>query len=573
MKKTSIFLRSLTAAWLLLALGGIPEVCAQTFKSNPYPVRISDIPRPTAPAELHITDLKFSDAMGNQNELLDAEEAVEVRFTLVNRGRGNAYRTRLQVESTVPIREVTYAATQEIGDLAAGQSRPVVLKLQASRSVASADLALHLTVKEANGFDSDPAVVRFRSEAFQAPLLAVADAVFTNNEGEGKLVLGKTVTLDLLIQNRGQGVARKTKIEIACPPQVFPAGGSTFDLGDMNPNDSKRITYEFFANKLYTGTDIGLQIKATESYGEYGFFSTQRISLEKSLAKTQTLQVAGQQTSKVTITDVALRADVDRNIPQFGTPNPNRYALVIGNEDYASRQTGLATESNVPFARNDAQVVRSYFSRTLGVPESQIDMKLDATRGEMDQAIDRLSKIIKNTEGKAEVMVYYAGHGLPDESGEAYLIPVDVSGGNVRMGVKLSEVYRRLTEFPAKRVTVFLDACFSGGARATELLAMARGVKIVPRSGSLEGNLVVFTATSGEQSALPFVEQQHGIFTYFLLKFWQERSGGGTFLDLANHLKSKVGLESVRTNNKEQNPQVLYSTGVADAWQSWIFNE
>ena len=143
MKKTSIFLRSLTAAWLLLALGGIPEVCAQTFKSNPYPVRISDIPRPTAPAELHITDLKFSDALGNQNELLDAEEAVEVRFTLVNRGRGNAYRTRLQVESTVPIREVTYAATQEIGDLAAGQSRPVVLKLQASRSVATADLALH----------------------------------------------------------------------------------------------------------------------------------------------------------------------------------------------------------------------------------------------------------------------------------------------------------------------------------------------------------------------------------------------------------------------------------------------
>ena len=141
------------------------------------------------------------------------------------------------------------------------------------------------------------------------------------------------------------------------------------------------------------------------------------------------------------------------------------------------------------------------------------------------------------------------------------------------MGVKLSEVYRRLTEFPAKRVTVFLDACFSGGARATELLAMARGVKIVPRSGSLEGNLVVFTATSGEQSALPFVEQQHGIFTYFLLKSWQERSGGGTFLDLANHLKSKVGLESVRTNNKEQNPQVLYSTGVADAWQSWILNE
>ena len=139
------------------------------------------------------------------------------------------------------------------------------------------------------------------------------------------------------------------------------------------------------------------------------------------------------------------------------------------------------------------------------------------------------------------------------------------------MGVRLADWYQKLVEFPSKRVTVFLDACFSGGARGTELLAMARGVKIVPRSNSLPGNLLVFSATSGEQSALPWAAQSHGMFTYHLLKFWQERRGDGSYGELAERLKSQVGLESVRTNNTRQDPQVLFSDRVAEEWSMWKF--
>jgi hypothetical protein len=61
------------------------------------------------------------------------------------------------------------------------------------------------------------------------------------------------------------------------------------------------------------------------------------------------------------------------------------------------------------------------------------------------------------------------------------------------------------------------------------------------------------------------------MFTYHLLKFWQENLAEGTYGELAERLRRQVGLESVRTNNKEQTPQVLFSDGVEEEWRYWIF--
>jgi len=556
---------------ILLWVATLPSlVFAQTFRSATYPVTITEVPRPSAPADLHITDIRFSDAKGNRNDLLDADETIEIHFTLENKGKGHAYRNRLSTQNAFSTPGLQFEGLLDLGELKAGESKSVVLQVKGGRNLPTGQSQLNLSVLEANGFHSEPTLIQFNTAAFRNPQLTIADVVFTNNEGEGKITLGKEVTMDVLIQNKGQGLARSVRVRMTCPAQVYASGASEFAIGDLAPNESRRVSFGFFANKLYVGNEIAIEVQAIEALGQYGFKETQRVSLEKSLGKT-TVVIEAQEIKNVEITDQALRSDVDRNIPATDRTFPNRYALVIGNEDYSKFQRGLATESNVAFARNDAMVVRDYLQRTLGVPAAQIDLKLDATTGEMVQAMDRLNKLIKNMGGDAEVFVYYAGHGLPDEAGESFLIPVDVSGGNVRMGVRLADWYQKLTEFPSKRVTVFLDACFSGGARGTSLLAMSRGVKIVPRSNQLPGKLLVFTATSGEESALPWVAQGHGMFTYHLLKFWQENLAEGTYGELAERLRRQVGLESVRTNNKEQTPQVLYSDGVEEEWRYWIF--
>ena len=66
-------------------------------------------------------------------------------------------------------------------------------------------------------------------------------------------------------------------------------------------------------------------------------------------------------------------------------------------------------------------------------------------------------------------------------------------------------------------MVTLIDACFSGSLRGEGMLASARGIKLKPRDVKIGGNMVVISAASGDQTALPFPEKSHGLFTYFLL--------------------------------------------------------
>ena len=263
-------------------------------------------------------------------------------------------------------------------------------------------------------------------------------------------------------------------------------------------------------------------------------------------------------------------SDVDINIPVNPKKNNSRYALIIGNEDYKSYQMGLESEINVDFAESDARSFKKYTEKTLGVPEENIILLINSRAIQMHQALDKMKIISKSLNGNAELIFFYAGHGLPDEkTKEPYLIPVDVSGTNLQFAVKLKDVYDKLTEFPSKRVTVFLDACFSGGARNQGLVS-ARGVKVKPKQQMLKGNVIVFSASSGDQSSLPYKEKQHGIFTYFLLKKLQSTRANLTYKELSDYISEQVGIKSALINNKEQIPQTNVSPEAQSNWKEWM---
>ncbi|TVR68868.1 MAG: caspase family protein [Marinilabiliales bacterium] len=266
-------------------------------------------------------------------------------------------------------------------------------------------------------------------------------------------------------------------------------------------------------------------------------------------------------------------SDVDINIPDNGLELNNRYALIIGNEDYTSYQPHLQRESNVEFAVHDARIFREYAQKVLGVPDNNIIMLLNARSVEMHNALDRMSMIARNTGGDAEFFIYYAGHGFPDEqTREPYLMPVDVTGANLSFAVPLSDFYSKLTEHPTERITVFIDACFSGGGRDQGLVA-ARAVRVRPRGPSISGNLVVFSATSGDQSALPYRDQQHGMFTYHLLSMLKASRGEISYRELADHLRQSVATRSVMVNHREQNPETNISPTLDESWENWVFTE
>jgi hypothetical protein len=280
------------------------------------------------------------------------------------------------------------------------------------------------------------------------------------------------------------------------------------------------------------------------------------------------------QTTPSEVYKIDVVCEIDRDIPQSDQVFPYRYALIIGNEDYSSHQTKLSEESNVEFAARDASLFREYAARTLGIPEGNILFKIDAGEIEMKRMLEKIKLIMKHSNGQAEIFVYYAGHGFPDVNTKVpYLIPVDVTVNDLEYAVKLSDMYALLSEYPSKRVTVFLDACFSGGGRDLGLLTGARAVRINPKTDPFKGNLVVYSASTASQTALPYEEKEHGLFTYFLLKKIQETNGDVSYAELFDYLKSNVPIKSIMINDVEQTPLVNTSTSLGNSWKEWRIKE
>jgi hypothetical protein len=270
----------------------------------------------------------------------------------------------------------------------------------------------------------------------------------------------------------------------------------------------------------------------------------------------------GKQT--ITTTQRAIgQSDIDVNIPVSNTKQNNTFAVIIANENYQK-------EAQVLFAVNDGRTFAEYCKKTLGIPANNVHIVTDATLNNMKYEVRWLKQVIDAYGGEARVIFYYAGHGIPDEAQKtAYLLPVDGFGNDVSTGYKLDDLYSTLGYLPSKSVTVFLDACFSGANRNGEMLASARGVAIKAKSSVPVGNMVVFSAAQGDETAYPNNEQQHGMFTYYLLKKIKETAGNVTYKELGDYVTDNVRKQSIVVNGKSQTPTVVPSATVGGAWETW----
>jgi hypothetical protein len=320
-------------------------------------------------------------------------------------------------------------------------------------------------------------------------------------------------------------------------------------------------------NAKFTGTTLPLSLQLREELGKYATNWNGTLTLNQYLAS-ERLVVQAKKEDAVDIQMASLRSDVDRDIPLGLSTNEKRYALIIGNEDYSKYQSGLDNEVNVAYAANDARVFAEYAEKTLGIPKKNIAVLLDATKGQMTQQLAQLKRLIQVEKGQAEVVFYYSGHGLPEESSNTpYIIPVDVSGTQPTNGLALQDVYSALAAFPAKKVTVILDACFSGGARQKELVAM-KTVKVKANVENVPGNLVVLASSSGTEASAVYNEKQHGYFTYFLLKDLKETQGNTLLKSAMERVQQNVAREAARIG-KVQTPTYLLGPDAIEKWEEW----
>ena len=262
-------------------------------------------------------------------------------------------------------------------------------------------------------------------------------------------------------------------------------------------------------------------------------------------------------------TPVTVDNSLDINIPVEAVNNAKTFAVIIGNENYQH-------VSSVPYAKNDAKIFATYCQKTLGLPQSNVRSYENATFGTILTALADVKAIAEAYNGDINLIFYYAGHGIPNEKdNSAYLLPIDVDGKQIEACFSVTRLYSELQSLNTRSVVVFMDACFSGAQRGDGMLASARGVAIKAKSAAPQGNIVVFSAASGDETAYPYKEKGHGMFTYFLLKKLNETKGNVTLGELGDYITTQVKQQSIVVNRKSQTPTVVPSSAMSGEWRGW----
>lgn len=332
----------------------------------------------------------------------------------------------------------------------------------------------------------------------------------------------------------------------------------------------KTYTYDGSTKAQYAVTDIDYNFKPVEitlSDEEDVTYTFDPVEvIKQSVVHTSAPKAVGGKKVEVQRKKVVAGtlAEVDKNIPRNPTnAGRNTFAVIIANEDYTQVQP-------VEFAANDGLTFAKYCNLTLGIPENRVMTHINATYGQILDAVKKLKDLGEAYRGDLNVIFYYAGHGIPDESSkDAFLLPVDANGRNMAACYSLKKLIEEIQGVGARTATVLIDACFSGAQRDKGMILSARGVVIKPRELEPQGNVVVFSATQDDETALPYRDKGHGLFTYYLLKKLQDSKGAATMGELSDYVTDRVRKASVEVNGKLQTPTMRTPIDLEEAWRTW----
>ena len=233
--------------------------------------------------------------------------------------------------------------------------------------------------------------------------------------------------------------------------------------------------------------------------------------------------------------------------------NPNALALIVGVADYEK------TNADAIYADKDAQQFYDYARMKLGIPAKNIKELVNNKADESEILLAIKDWLRRSTKpNKSDVYIFFAGHGLASEDGKnMFLLPYD---GSPRLledtAILRDRLFTDIKSTNPKSVTVFLDTCYSGTTRGTDMLIASRPIAIRALEQSIPNNFTVFSAAAGDQTSKPLEEAKHGMFSYFLMKGMEGDADSNndnkiTARELHNYVKENVTQQSSGSQTPE----------------------
>ncbi|MDX8377561.1 MAG: caspase family protein [Mariprofundales bacterium] len=191
---------------------------------------------------------------------------------------------------------------------------------------------------------------------------------------------------------------------------------------------------------------------------------------------------------------------------------PKLYVLAVGVSEYDNKSLKLGLPAKD--ARDFANVMRTQKGSMYRDMEIKTLTNNNATA---DAILDGLDWLTRQTTSKDVAMLFLAGHGVNDNSGDYYFLPSDVNLSRLRRtGVPFYEIKKTLESLAGKAV-FFVDSCHSGNVMGTR-----RGIAdinaVINELSAVETGTVVFSASTGSQYSLENSAWGNGAFTKALVE-------------------------------------------------------
>jgi WD40 repeat protein len=257
----------------------------------------------------------------------------------------------------------------------------------------------------------------------------------------------------------------------------------------------------------------------------------------------------------------ALAFTVDRDFPPGQRPpSGDLYVLAIGVAEYARKDynLGLAAKDARDFAAAMAQQEGRLYKRVI----VRTLANQQATRAAVLRELDTLRSSVTSND---VAMVFIAGHGMNDDTGNYYFLPHD--GQHERLAstaVPQAALVSGLAKIRGKTI-LFVDTCFAGNALGA-LAKVTRATEgLINDLSSSENGVVVFASSTGQEESEEKDEWGNGAFTKAVLeglagKADFTRAGRVTYAALNLFVSEEV----TRLTSGRQRPVFISPRGIPD---------
>ena len=212
----------------------------------------------------------------NNNAMIDPDERGNFQLLIQNNSTHSAQQVQLTVLPQQIVKGISYQETVVAGNIPANTSKLVSIPIFGSELLVKGESYFSVKINAAN---TDPQNFSFKVSSTQKakPQLAIIQSAFD----KAQVQKGSTFTYRATIKNIGAATAQNVRVKLSYPYKVKSLQTNLLELGNLAPNQSKEVSFQLVADRVYLQEQIAVNLRVVESANQYGATKKANIAIQK----------------------------------------------------------------------------------------------------------------------------------------------------------------------------------------------------------------------------------------------------------------------------------------------------